>query len=168
MPMQPKTKLVNVLIMNIPMAICLSLVASYLGLMGQPIPPEAFMGVYLKSVGMNILMSYVISFFVGMFIPASKWGMALAGKLGLTPRDGLKFGLVMTAVINLVYVIFNSFILTYVNACVLNGAPIQALLPGILGSFLPCYLVGFIVAFVWAPIAEKIARNVCNDPAPEM
>ncbi len=168
MPMQPKTKLINVLIMNIPMAICLSAVASYLGLRGQPIPPEAFMGVYLKSVGLNIIMSYIISFFVGMFIPAPKWGMALAGKLGLTPRDGVKFGLVMTAVINLVYVIFNSSILTYVNACVLNGAPIQAFLPGFLGSFLSCYLVGFLVAFFWAPRAERIARSICNDPAPRM
>ncbi|MBO7674237.1 MAG: hypothetical protein J6S63_04435 [Atopobiaceae bacterium] len=168
MPMQPKTKLVNVLLTNIPIAVCLSAVASWIGLSGAGIPQEAFMGVYVRSVLLNIAMSYVISFVVGMFVPAPKWGMAFAGAFGVTPRDGLKFGLLMTTVINTVYVIANSFILTYVNAIVINGAPMAAYVPAVLGSILPCWIVGFVVSFPWAPRAEKIARKLCNDPAPQM
>ncbi|MBR3158352.1 MAG: hypothetical protein IKG18_12495 [Atopobiaceae bacterium] len=168
MPMQPKTKLVNVLLTNIPIAICISFVASYIGVSGAGVPQEAFVPTLMRSVGMNILMSYVISFFVGMFVPAPKWGMAFAAKFGVTPRDGVKFGLLMSVVVNTVYVIANSVILTYVNAIVLGGAPMAAYLPALLGSFVPCWLVGFVVSFFWAPAAEKIARNICNDPAPRM
>ena len=168
MPMQPKTKLINVLLTNIPIAVCISIVASWIGLSGAGIPQEAFMPALLRSIGLNILMSYVISFVVGMFVPAPKWGMAFAGLFGATPRDGLKFGLLMTVVINTVYVVANSLILTYVNAIALGGAPMAAYVPAVLGSFVPCWLVGFIVSFIWAPQAEKIARSICNDPAPQM
>ena len=168
MPMQPKTRLVNVLLTNIPMAICMSFVASWIGLSRAGIPQEAFMPALMRSVSINIPLSYVISFFVGMFVPAPKWGMSFAGRFGVTPRDGIKFGLLMSAVINTVYVIANSVILTYVNAVVLGGAPMAAYLPALLGGFVPCWLVGFAIAFFWAPRAEKIARNVCNDSAPRM
>lgn len=168
MPMQPKTKLINVLITNIPIAICISMVASYIGLSGAGIPQEAFMPVYIRTVGVNILMSYVISFVVGMFVPAPQWGMAFAGLFGVTPRDGVKFGLLMSLVVNTVYVIANALILTYVNAIVMNGAPMEAYIPAVLGSFLPCWLVGFVVSFFWAPQAEKIARNITGDHAPQM
>lgn len=168
MPMQPKTKLVNVLLTNIPIAICLSAVAGWIGLQGAGIPQEAFMGVFIKTVALNSLMSYVISFVVGMFIPTAKWGMGFAGLFGKKPQDGIVFGLLMTVVINTVYTICNATILTYVNAIVINGAPIQAFLPALLGSIGPCWLVGFVVSFIWAPQAEKIARKICNDPAPQM
>ena len=168
MPMQPKTKLVNVLLTNIPIAICISCVASYIGLSGAGLPQEAFMPAFLRSVALNIVLSYIISFFVGMFVPAPKWGMAFAGLFGVTPRDGVKFGLLMTLVVNLVYVVANSLILTYVNAILLGGAPMAAYIPAVLGSFVPCYVVGFIVSFIWAPKAEEIARKMCNDPVPPM
>lgn len=168
MPMRPKTKLINVLIMNIPLAICMSAVASYLGMRGQNIPAEAFTGAYLQSVAVNSLMSYVICFFVGMFVPAPKWGLAFAGLFGVTPKDGIKFGLLMSLVINTVYTMANSTILTFVNVVVLHGAPIQAFLPAWLESFIPCWLVAFVIAFLWVPRAEGLARRITNDPAPKV
>ena len=168
MPMKPKTKLISVLLTNIPIALCLSIVASYIGLQGAGLPSEAFMPALMRSVALNFVLSYIISFFVGMFIPAPKWGMALAGACGVKPQDGIKFGLIMNVVSNTVYVICNSLILTYVNAILLGGAPMQAYLPALLGSLLPCWLTGFVVSFLWAQQAEKIARNICDDPAPRM
>ena len=165
--MQPKTKLINVLLTNIPIAVCISIVASYIGLSGSGIPQEAFMPALMRSICLNIVLSYIISFFVGMFVPAPNWGMAFAGACGATPQDGLKFGLLMTVVINTVYVTANALILTYVNAIMLGGAPMAACIPAVLGSFLPCWVVGFVVSFLWAPQAEKIARNINNDPAPQ-
>jgi hypothetical protein len=170
--MKPKTKLVNVLLTNIPIAICISAVAGYIALQQQVamgnVPQEAFWPAFAQSLGMNFVMSYIISFCVGYFLPVPQWGMAFAGLFGVTPRDGLKFGLCMNFVINTVYVLFNSVILTYVNACVLGGAPIQAFVPAWLSSLGQCWIVGFIVSFLWAQKAEQIARNICNDPAPDM
>ena len=172
MPMKPKTKLVNVLLTNIPIALCISAVAGYIALSEQVamgnVPQEAFWPAFARSLGMNFVMSYAISFVVGYFLPVPKWGMAFAGACGVKPQDGLKFGLLMTVVINTVYVLFNSVILTYVNACVMGGAPIQAFVPSWLSSLGQCWLVGFVVSFFWAPKAEEIARKMCDDPAPQM
>lgn len=166
MPMQPKTKLIHVLIANTLMALSMSLVASWVGLSDAGIPQQAFVPAYIRTVGLNVLMSYAISFFVGMFIPAPQWGMALAGALGITPKDGLKFGLVMTVVINTVYCLCNGLILTYVNAIVMGGAPMAAYLPAVLKSLGPCWLAGFVVSFFWVPQSEKMARNITGDHLP--
>ena len=168
MPMRTKTRVVNVLLTNIPIAIAISLLASYLGLSSAGLPQEIFWGVYWKTVGINILLSYAVSTVVGLLLPVPKWGVAFAGLFDVKPQDGIKFGLLMTLVVNFVYVLVNDLVLTYVNAIAMNGAPMQAYLPAVLGSFLPCYVLGFAVSFIWAPEAEKLARQICNDPAPEM
>ena len=168
MPMKFSTRVVNALITNIPIAIVLSFVATYLGMKDQPIPPEAFMGAYLHTVLINIALSYVIATLVGIFIPLPMIGMKVCEMLNIKPSDGAKFGLVMNAVINFFYVLILSPILAYFNACVMNGAPIQAVIPGALSSFIPCYIAAFIVALLWAQRAEAIARKICNDPAPAM
>ena len=36
------------------------------------------------------------------------------------------------------------------------------------GSFFQCWLVGYVVSFLWAQRAEGIARKLMNDPAPQM
>ena len=166
MSMKFSTRVVNALLTNIPIAIVLSFVATYIGMQGQPIPPEAFMGAYLHTVGINICLSYVIATLIGIFIPLPLIGFKVCGALGIKPSDGPKFGLVLNAVINFFYVRILSPILSYFNACVMNGAPIQAVIPGALTSFIPCYISAFIVAALWAQRAEGIARKICNDPLP--
>lgn len=166
MPMKNSTKLIKVLLTNIPIAVSISLVASYIGISSAGVPEEAFMGAFLSTTGINILMSYVISFFVGWFIPAEKWGFAFAGLFGLNPGSGIAFGLVLNIIVNTVYVVVNAVILTYVNAIVMQGMPIQMFPMALLGSFFQCWVVGYIVSFLWATRAEKIARSLMNDPDP--
>ena len=168
MPMKNATKLVKVLLTNVPIAISISLVASYIGISSAGVPEEAFMPAFLSTTGINILMSYVISFFIGWFIPSERWGFAFAGRCGLTPADGAKFGLVLNVVVNTVYVVINAVILTYVNAIVMQGMPIQMFPMALFGSFFQCWVVGYVVSFLWAQRAEGIARRLMNDPAPEM
>lgn len=166
--MKTKTKLVKVLLTNIPIAVSISLVASYIGISSSGVPEEAFMPAFLSTAGINIVMSYVISFFVGWFLPCEKWGFAFAGACGAKPQDGLKFGLLLNVVINTVYVFFNSVILTFVNANLMQGMPIAMFPMAWAGSIVQCWIVGFIVSFLWAQRAEAIARNICDDPAPNM
>lgn len=168
MSMKNSTKLVKVLLTNIPIAISISLVASYIGISSAGVPEEAFVPAFLSTTGINILMSYVISFFVGWFIPAEKWGFSFAGLFGLTPASGLPFGLVLNIVVNTVYVVVNAVILTYVNAIAMQGMPIEMFPMALLGSFFQCWIVGYVVSFLWATRAEAIARKLMNDPAPQM
>ena len=74
--------------------------ASYIGISTAGVPEEAFMPAFLSATGLNIVLSYIISFFVGWFIPSEKLGFAFAGKCGLKPSDGIKFGLVLNIVVN--------------------------------------------------------------------
>lgn len=167
MPMKPKTKLVKVLLTNIMIAVAISITASYIGVSGAGVPAEAFVPAFLGTTAANILMSYIISFFVGMFLPVEKWGFDFATKTcHLSPADGLKFGAALNVVVNTVYVAFNSVILTYVNACVMNGAPLAAYPAAFASSIIQCWIVGYIVSLFWAPACEKWARQICNDPAP--
>lgn len=168
MPMKPKTKLVKILLTNIAIALAISITASYIAISGLGLPEEAFMPALIGSIVSNTIMSYIISFFVGWFIPTEKWGFSFATKTcHLTPADGLKFGAALNVVVNTVYVAFNSVILTYVNACVMQGAPIVAFPAAWASSVVQCWIVGFIVSLFWAPACEKWARQICNDPAPQ-
>lgn len=168
MQMKFSTRVVNALLTNIPIAIVLSFVATYLGMKDQPIPAEAFMGAYLHMVLINIGVSYVIATIVGIVVPLPLIGMKVCEALNIHPSDGMKFGLVMNAVINFGYVVILSLALSYFNACVMNGAPLAAVIPGALSSFIPCFVASFIVALLWAQRAEALARKICNDPAPQM
>ncbi len=166
MPMQPKTKLVKVLLTNIMIAIAISAVASYIAIGQAGVPAEAFVPAVIGSTIKNALIAYVVSFFVGMFVPCEKWGFGFAMGRGLTPADGLKFGAALNLVVNTVYVAFNSVILTYLNACVFNGAPILAFPVVWASSIVQCWVVGFVVSLFWAPACEKWARQICKDPVP--
>lgn len=168
MPMKTSTKLVKVLLTNIAIAVAISLTASFIGVSGAGVPAEAFMPAFLGTSAANIGMSYVISFFVGWFIPAEKLGFGFAMKCGLKPTDGLKFGATLNVVVNTIYVAFNSVILTYVNACVMNGAPLAAYPAAFMSSILQCWIVGYVVSLFWAPQCEKWARAICKDPEPQM
>ena len=162
MPMKKSTKLMKVLLTNVLIAVSISLVASYIGVKSANVPEEAFVPAFLSTTGMNIVMSYVISFVVGWFIPAEKWGFAFARVCGAKPSDGLKFGAILNVVVNSVYVVVNALILTYVNAIVMQGMPLEMFPMALFGSFFQCWLVGYVVSLVWAPACEKIARKKCD------
>ena len=151
MPMKSSTKLVKVLLTNIPIAVCISLVASYIGISSAGVPEEAFMPAFLSTAGINIVLAYIISFFIGWFIPAEKWGFSFA-----------------ITIIMMVYVVVNAVILTFVNANVMQGMPIAMFPMALMGSFLQCWVVGYVVSLLWAQPAEGIARKLMNDPAPQM
>lgn len=168
MPMKNSTKLVKILLTNIAIAISISIVASYIGIQSANVPEEAFMPAFLSTTAMNIGLSYVISFFVGWFIPTEKLGFGFAMKCGLKPSDGLKFGATLNVVVNTIYVVINALILTYVNAIVMQGMPLEMFPLALFGSFFQCWIVGYVVSLFWAPAMEKVARKLMNDPAPEM
>ena len=74
----------------------------------------------------------------------------------------------LNIVVNTVYVVINAVILTFVNANVMQGMPLEMFPMALMGSFFQCWIVGYIVSFLWAQPAERIARKLMNDPAPQM
>lgn len=57
----------------------------------------------------------------------------------------------------------NCLFLTYFNVVMLGHQPIKIYFIAMLTTFIPIYLVGYVVSFLWNRPAEKIARNICNE-----
>lgn len=147
-----KHRAISALIMNIPVAIAISLTAQLL----------AVHTVIFKLLLINFGIAYVISFLIGVSIPLVPWGIAFAKKCHAKP-ESLIFGLCINVVVNLGYVLINCLILTYFNVCILGHAPIQAYFIGMATTFLPIYVVGYIVSFLWNGPAEAITKKICKE-----
>ena len=157
-PMSTKCKAINTLVMNIPIALFISLAAQLLAIAAGEAPGFSF-----QLLGINFCLAYVISFIVGMCFPAVPWGLGFAKACNAEPGT-LKFGLLVNVIVNLVYVEVNCLILTYFNVCLLGHAPFWPAYPfSVLKMFIPIYIVGYIVSFLWNRPAEKIARSICNE-----
>ena len=157
-PMSTKCKVINVLIMNIPVALFISLTAQLLAIAAGEAPGFSF-----PLLGMNFCLAYVISFIVGMCLPAVPWGISFARACKAEPGS-LKFGLLVNVIVNLVYVLVNCLLLTWFNVCLLGKAPFWPAYPlSVLKMFIPIYIVGYIVSFLWNQPAEKIARKICHE-----
>lgn len=154
--MQKSKKLTAVyaLIMDLPLCIVLTLVA--LALAGN-----LSLGAFIPSC----ILAYVVTFILN-FLPIGKWGFSFAIKHA--QPDTLKFGLLINAVIALVFTIVLDLIMTYFGVIVTAHAPMSVFWKAVAGGFIPCYIASFIVAFVWNPVADKLSRQICNEPAPQM
>ena len=153
MNMSTKCKVIYTLIMNIPVALAICITAQLL----------STHKIDMKLLGINFVLAYGISFLVGMLIPLVKWGVGFAMKCGAQP-DTLKFGLLINVIVNLGYVLVNAMILTWFNACFLGGQPfVPVFFIAFATTFIPVYIVGYIVSFLWNRPAEKIARGICGE-----
>lgn len=150
--MSLKHRIVNTLIMNIPVALAICLTAQLLGT-GK---------IVLDLTLINFALAYAVSFAVGMLIPLVPWGLAFATKCKAKPNS-LPFGLLVNVIVNTGYVIVNCLVLTYFNVCILGGAPFVAYIFAMLGTFVPIWCVGYIVSFLWNQPAEKITKAICKD-----
>lgn len=138
--------------MNIPICIAICITAQLLAT-----------GSFVLKLGLiNFVLAYAVSFLVGMFLPLVPWGLGFAKACKAKPNS-LPFGLLVNVVVNAGYVIINSIVLSYFNICILGHAPLVAFIFGMLETFIPIYIVGYIVSFLWNMPAEKIAKSICGE-----
>ncbi len=150
--MSLKRKTLYTLIMNVPIALAISLTAQLL----------ATGTVVLQLLLLNFTLAYIISFVVGMVIPVVRWGAGFAGLFHAKP-DSLLFGLLVNVIVNLVYVAVNCLILTWFNVVYLGGQPMQVYLIAMISTFVPIYLVGYVVSFLWNTPAMKLSARICGE-----
>lgn len=144
-----KYRAVNALIINIPIALSICITAQLLAT--HTIVPMLLL--------INFVIAYAVSFIVGVCVPAVPWGLAFATKCKAKP-DSLPFGLLVNAIVNLVYVVANSLVLSYFNICIMGKAPFIAYLIGMAATFVPIYIVGYIVSFLVNRPAEKLTKKI--------
>ncbi|MCI9124167.1 MAG: hypothetical protein HFH35_08830 [Eubacterium sp.] len=145
------TRILNTLFMNIPITLALCLFAQMLSVWkGQA---ESFRW---SVFGLNCVVAYISATIIGLGIPSVPLGMAFARKFGA--KEGtLPFALLLNLVVNTVYTLFLSIIMTFVNVYLLAGAPLPAVLFGVLENFIPIWIVCYIISLISAPVCQNLA-----------
>lgn len=149
-----KLTAVYALIMDLPLCIVVTIVALALG--GN---------LTLKAFIPSCILAYIVTFILN-FLPVGKWGVDFAMKHA--QPGTLKFGLLVNAVIALVFTLVLDLVMTFFGVVVTAHAPMSEFWKAVVGGFIPCYIASFIVAFLWNPIADKWSRAICNEPEQPM
>ncbi|MDK2808597.1 MAG: hypothetical protein PWP24_1333 [Clostridiales bacterium] len=134
--MKGKEKLYYVLMLNLPVAIAIALTAQLV----------TIHTIILPLFILNLLLAYVLAFFIGMLLPIEKIGVGFANFFKLKP--GLVFGLVVNVAINFVYVTIICLVMTYFNVVLLQKLPFAAFAGGFVSTYPVIYFVGYLVSFV--------------------
>ncbi len=151
--MSVKYRVVNTLIMNIPVSLAIVITAQLLA------NGKLDLGLSI----LNFVIAYAVSFLVGMLVPLVPWGLGFAKACKAKP-DTLPFGLLVNVVVNLGYVLANSIILTFVNVVIIGHAPVVPVyFIAMASTFLPIYAVGYVVSFLWNKPAEMISKSICGE-----
>lgn len=129
------------LVQNIPMAVAMSIAAPLLA--GQP--------VFNLNLLINILIGFVVATLINLLLPIQKIAMGFPKLFKVDPEKigGRLLGnipvcLIFTVIVGLVMNLYN------VRA-------VPAFLFAFLGTFIPMYLILFVVALIFVPIATKAA-----------
>jgi hypothetical protein len=147
-----KLTAVYALIMDLPLSIIVTIVAL---LLGGNFSMQSFIP--------SCILAYIVTFILN-FLPVGKWGVDFAMKHA--QPNTLKFGLLVNAVIALVFTVVLDIIMTFFGVVLMGHAPMIAFVIECLKGFIPCYIASFIVAFIWNPVADKLSRSICNEPDP--
>ena len=114
--MKLKTKLVNVLLLNIFTCSTLCITAQLLTILQGNLDhfiPAMF--------GVNFCIAYPIACIVGLFVPAANFAQAVCAKLKVD--RGPLYGIVFTLSINVIYTLVLSTVMTWFNVMYLGSAP---------------------------------------------
>ena len=111
---------------------------------------------------MNFLVGYAVAFVIGVWIPLVKWGAGFAKKYGAKPNT-LAFGLLLNLVVNTGYALLCSIVMTWFNVCLLGGQPfVPEFFLAFAGSFVPIWLVSYVVSFLCNSPCRKLAEKLCE------
>lgn len=152
--MQKSKKLmaVNALIMDLPMSIVVTLVAL---LVGHNLTPQAFV--------MNVILAYIITFLINMFIPFPKWGFAFASKFAQPATR--KFGLLFNVLVAFIFTVILDLVLAAVGVLLIAHQPFNVFILAALGTFIPCYVTAYVIALICNGPADTLSRKICHEPA---
>ena len=143
----PKFWIVMNLTMNLPMAFAMSLVA---GLLNR--------GIHMPGFLISVLVSFAVSCLISAVLPIPKIMDAFAGLFHLDAKT-IPGGLVANLPIALIFNVIMGLTLTWVNAGILGRQPANIVFLSFCRTFLPLYIVCYVVSFFLRPAALKLAMR---------
>lgn len=153
--MKFKTKLVNVLLLNIFSCSTLCITAQLLTILQGNLDhfiPAMF--------GLNFCIAYPIACIVGLFVPAANFAQMVCAKLKID-HDSLH-GIVFTLSINIIYTLFLSTVMTWFNVVYLNGQSFIVAAAGWLWNLVPMWLLSSLVSGIVSGPIGRIASKLAG------
>jgi hypothetical protein len=103
------------------------------------------------------LFGIAVGFAVGMAIPGGKWGFALASKMA--KPGSLLFNFIMYTIILLIMLTIMCPVLTLFIGCVIMGAPLTAMLPGMFSLYIPFFIIAIIILMLFGNSLMKLSMK---------
>ena len=149
-------KLWNVLLINLPITLVLCLFAQLLSVLEGKVA-----GFSVGQFLLNLPVAYLAATVIGLALPSVPWGMRFAARCGAKP-ESLSYALLVNVVVNTVYTLLLSVIMTFVNVSLLAHSPLIAVVFGILTNFIPLWFACYLVSFFSAPPCRKLASRLAG------
>lgn len=151
MPKSKKLTAVYALIMDLPLSLVITWIALKLG--GN---------LDLVHFVPSCILAYVLTFFIN-FLPIGMIGFKFASKYA---KDGtFKFGLLINMVISLFFVVILDLVMTAFGVLLMGHGTASQFWFAVIVGFIPCYIPTLIIAMLWNPVADKLSRAICREPA---
>ena len=138
------------LVMNIPLATAMSIGGMIFSGNADKLLTPALL--------VNILIGFVLACIVNALVPIPLIAMGFPKLFKIDPESvpGRILGNVPVVCI---FVIIIGLVMNFVNVQVFAGAPFPAFLFAFLGTFIPMYILCYIVAMIFIPIAQGAAAK---------
>ena len=138
------------LVMNIPLATAMSI--------GGMIFSGNTANLLTPALPINILIGFVLACIVNAIFPIPLIAMGFPRLFNIDPESvpGRFLGNVPVVVI---FVAIIGLVMNFVNVQIFAGAPVPAFLFAFIGTFIPMYVLCYVVAMIFIPIAQGAAAK---------
>lgn len=140
------------LVMNIPLATAMSIGGMLFSGNADKLLTPALL--------VNILLGFVFACIVNAVVPIPLIAINFP-KLFKVDSESVPGRILGNVPVVFIFVIIIGLVMNFVNVQVFGGAPFPTFLFAFLGTFLPMYILCFVVAMIFIPIAQGAAGKAC-------
>jgi len=140
------------LVMNIPLATAMSVGGMLFSGNSDKLLTPALL--------VNILLGFVFACIVNAVFPIPLIAINFP-KLFKVDSESVPGRILGNVPVVLIFVIIIGLVMNFVNVQVFGGAPFPAFLFAFLGTLIPMYILCFVVAMIFIPIAQGAAGKAC-------
>ncbi len=138
------------LVMNIPLATAMSIGGMIFSGNGDKLLTPALL--------LNILIGFVLACIVNALVPIPLIAMGFP-KLFKVDPESVPGRILGNVPVVFIFVVIIGLVMNIVNVQIFAGAPFPAFLFAFLGTFIPMYILCFVVAMIFIPIAQGAAAK---------
>lgn len=141
------------LVMNIPLATAMSV--------GGMLFSGNADKLHTPALFVNILLGFVFACIVNAVVPIPLIALNFP-KLFKVDSESISGRILGNVPVVLIFVIIIGLIMNFANVQIFAGAPFPAFLFAFFGTFIPMYVLCFVIAMIFIPIAQGAAGKACT------